>query len=504
LGKVQERERYPRERGEDTTKVLLSTPPGRTTELWPPLGILYIASSLKAARSDEVVVVDAFCENLDADRLVERIKAERPDVLGLNCSTHTFLEAISVLKRASEALPEATIVLGGYHATFAAELILKEYRFVDYIIKGEAERALIQLLDCLDMSGDPAQVDGISFLRGEKVVSNPITLIQDLDALPFPDRSLLRNVQYGYTLQGIKLTFGKFTTVSTSRGCPFKCTYCSCAAFSLRKWRPRSADSVADELENLHDQGYESCVIVDDNFTHNLKRTEAICELIRNRRIRMKFYCEGRVDSATLPLMRTMKKAGFDVIYFGAESASPHVLDWYNKHIKPEKTKAAIANAKKAGMLVITSYIIGAPVETRADIERTIGFIKETRPHGVQINILDCLVGTTIWDDLLAQNIPGPDDWKTNHRVYEYNRDGLGREDLEPLVNAAYEAYLKGWWRKESIPELLRVLALNTTAKRVILSNLFNPSARRRLGEGMRAYPGAGAAESADKKGNEE
>jgi anaerobic magnesium-protoporphyrin IX monomethyl ester cyclase len=436
-------------------------------------------------------VVDAFCENLDADQLLERIRSERPDVVGLNCSTHTFLEAIAVLEKASRALPEATIVLGGYHATFAADLILKEYRFVDYIIKGEAEKALVQLLDCLDSGAEPEQVEGISYLKDGRMVSNPISLVQDLDSLPFPDRSLLGKVEYGYSHQGIKLTFGKFTTVSTSRGCPFKCTYCSCAAFSLRKWRPRSAESVADELEMLNDQGYESCVIVDDNFTHNPKRTEAICDLIRKRHIRMKFYCEGRVDSATLPLMRTMKKAGFDVIYFGAESASPHVLDWYNKHIKPEKTRAAIANAKKAGLLVVTSYIIGAPVETREDIERTIAFIKETRPHGVQVNILDCLVGTTIWENLEAQGIPGPGDWKTNHRVYEYNHEGLGREELEPLVNEAYAAYIKGWWRKESIPELLRVLALNTTAKRVIFSNLFNPSVRKRLGEGMKAYPTA-------------
>jgi anaerobic magnesium-protoporphyrin IX monomethyl ester cyclase len=475
--------------GEENVKVLLSTPPGKTTELWPPLGLLYIASSVKAARKDEVVVVDAFCENLDADQLLARIKSERPDIVGLNCSTHTFLEAISLMERVSRALPEAIIVLGGYHATFAADLILKEYPFVDYIIKGEAEHALVQLLECLEDGRDPSAVDGISYREEEGTFSNPLSLVQDLDALPFPDRSLLARVEYGYSHQGIKLTYGKFTTVSTSRGCPFKCTYCSCAAFSLRKWRPRSAESVADELEMLDRDGYQSCVIVDDNFTHNPKRAEAICDLIRRRHIHMKFYCEGRVDSATLPLMRSMKKAGFDVIYFGAESATPHVLAWYNKRIKPEKTRAAVTNAKKAGMLVVTSYIIGAPVETRADIERTISFIRDTRPHGVQVNILDCLVGTTIWDDLVAKGVPGPNDWKTNHRVYEYVAGELGREELESLVNDAYAAYIKGWKRKEAIPDLLRILLFNTTAKRVVLSNIFNPSVRQRLGEGMKAFP---------------
>ena len=248
---------------------------------------------------------------------------------------------------------------------------------------------------------------------------------------------LLGDVKYGYYFQGIPLTFEKFTTISSSRGCPFDCSYCSCAAFSNRRWRCRSAENVVDELEMLYRDGYRECVFVDDNFTQKVSRVERICELIKERGIEMKLYCEGRANHASLPLLKKMKQAGFNVIYFGAESASPHVLKYYNKTISPQQTAEAVANAKKAGMLVITSYIVGAPVETLEDVKNTIGLARSLRPHGVQYNILDMLVGTPLWTSLGEQGMLSPDDWKTNHRVTSTIRECI-QGAIGELVNDGY------------------------------------------------------------------
>jgi anaerobic magnesium-protoporphyrin IX monomethyl ester cyclase len=419
---------------------------------------------------------------------VERIAKEKPDVIGLNCSTHTFLETIQTLQEARKVLPESKIVLGGYHATFASEKILAEYNFVDYIIKGEAEYAMVQLLERLEKGKSLEDVTGISLRQDGKIINNPLSLISELDPLPFPDRDMISNIDYGYSFQGIPLTFGKFTTLSTSRGCPFRCTYCSCAAFSLRKWRPRSAENVVEELETIKEQGYKNCVIVDDNFTHNPKRTEDICDLILERNIDMQFYCEGRVDGASLELMRKMKRAGFNVIYFGAESADVKVLEYYKKHIDPEKTNQAISNAKRAGMLVVTSYIVGAPVETRDTIQRSFDFIRSTRSHAVQVNVLDCLIGTSIWEELEKNDMVGKDDWKRNHRIYEYYKDGFGKNELEAFVNEAYVNWLKGWWTKNGIADVLRILIKNKTARRIIFSNLLNPTVRNLIFKGINVF----------------
>jgi len=469
----------------DGLKVVLSTPPWKTTELWPPLGLLYIAASNARQRNDELMVIDAFCENLTKEQLVERVRKEQPDVFGINCSTHTFLVAIETLREIRKALPETVLVMGGFHATFAAERIVREYPFVNYVIKGEAERAFPQLLHCIESGKKPAEVEGISFLDNGSYLSNPAGHIEDLDALPFPARHLASAVEYGYFHQNIRLTYGKFTTISTSRGCPYACTYCSCAAFSERKWRPRSAENVVTELEGLYSDGYECCVVVDDNFTVNKGRVEKICDLIRQKRIRMQFYCEGRVDRAPYSLLRKMKQAGFTVMYYGVESGTQHVLDYYRKGITLPQAAQAVADAKRAGMIVVTSYIVGAPIESREDILRTFEFVRKTRPHGIQLNILDCLIGTPLWEVFSRHGIVGPDDWKTNHRIYEYYENGLSKAELERLVDLGYTTHVDAWKNKHGAKELLQLLFTNGTARKVILHNAFNPNARQRAATGQ-------------------
>jgi anaerobic magnesium-protoporphyrin IX monomethyl ester cyclase len=468
-------------------KTLLSTPPGKTTELWPPLGLLYIASSLRARGRRDVQVLDAFCRNLGTEDLVSQVVREKPDVFGVNCSTHTFLNAVDALAGVHEALPDTRLVMGGYHSTFAAEKILHDYPFVDYVIKGEAERAFPDLLDRLEMDREPADVEGISYRKDGNIVGQPLAVIKDLDALPFPDRGMLGDTEYGYFHQNIRLTFGRFTTIVSSRGCPFACTYCSCAAFSQRRWRARSASNVVDELEALYDQGYENVVFVDDNFTLKKSRVVDICEQIRERKIRMRFYCEGRVDNAPYELLRTMKRAGFEVMYFGVESPSPHVLDYYKKGITATKARRAVADAKRAGMIVVTSFIIGAPVEAQPDIQRTVDFIRTLRPHAVQVNILDCLIGTPIWDELVRDGVVAPDDWKRNHRIWEYRENGLSRETLGKLSEDAYAAHIQGWKSKAGLRDFVRMMSVNRTGRKIVLGNLFNPDVRRRLREGFQA-----------------
>lgn len=440
---------------------------------------------MKAKRGDEVKVIDAFCENLTGAELSNQVIGEKPDVFGINCSTHTFLDAIDLMQELRALRPEMKLVLGGYHATFAAERILKEYPFVDYIIKGEGERSFPQLLQHIEDGSPPSDVGGISYLDGGRLIDRPFTLIEDLDSLPFPDRSMLSCVNYGYFFQNIRLTFGKFTTLCTSRGCPYKCTYCSCAELSLRKWRPRSVESVLDELEMLYNKGYRCCVFVDDNFTHRKKRVEEICDGIKDRRIKMQLYCEGRVDAAPYELLKKMKGAGINVIYFGVESASQHVLDYYQKNTRPDQAIQAIQHAKDAGMIVVTSYIIGAANETREDIDKTIEMIGKTRPHGVQINILDCLIGTPIWNELEKNNIVGKDDWKTNHRIYEYLKDGIPKDELQKCVVDGYASQFNSWKSKEGLKELPGLFLDNSTASRIILGNLLSPDTWKMMREGL-------------------
>ncbi|MEI6797396.1 MAG: radical SAM protein, partial [Methanomassiliicoccales archaeon] len=254
-----------------------------------------------------------------------------------------------------------------------------------------------------------------------------------------------------------------------------------------RKWRYRSAEKVVAEMKELNAAGYKNVVLVDDNFTQKADRVRRICELIRNEGIKMRFYCEGRVNNASPELMKTMKNAGFDVMYFGAESGCQKVLDYYNKNINPAQTRAAVQAAKAANMIVVTSFIFGAPVESTEDKKQTIEFIRSLRPHAVQINILDYLVGTPLWDEMEKVGRLSSEAWMTNHRVYEYDK-GFDQATLEALVNEGYTTYIDSWKTKEGVREFLRLLAKNRTARRVVFSNLFNPKARAMIADGMKVF----------------
>ena len=146
-----------------------------------------------------------------------------------------------------------------------------------------------------------------------------------------------------------------------------------------------------------------------------------------------------------------------------------------------------MADAKRAGMIVVTSFIIGAPVETPADIQHTIEFIRTLRPHAVQVNILDCLIGTPIWDGLVRDGIVAPGDWKRNHRIWEYHADGLTQERLGKLSMDAYAAHIEGWKSQGGLRDFLRMMQANRTGRKVVFGNLFNPDVRRRLREGFQS-----------------
>lgn len=471
---------------------MLCTPPGRTTELWPPLGLLYIAACSNKERDDEIEVVDAFCLNLSSKELVDRVLKFHPDVFGMNCSTHTFLQAMEVFEEIAKRLPDTKLILGGYHATFATEEILRNYPCIDFIIRGEAEGSFPLLLGHIENRTSPEDVPGIAFVHDGALTMSPIALIKDLDRLEFPQRGLIKDVEYGYYHQGIPLTFGKFTTMSTSRGCPYDCTYCSCASFSLRKWRYRSPESIVDEMCLLQSQGYKSVVIVDDNFTQRPDRVHSICDEMERRHVHLRLACEGRVNRSSPDMLRRMKEVGFDVIYFGCESASPKVLDYYNKKIGPDAIAEAVKNAKAANMIVLTSFIVGAEVEDKEDIAKTIDLIQDMRPHAVEINILDYLVGTPLWEDAQKRGIVRSNDWTTNHRVYEYGLCCLDQEELQIEVNRGYDAYLNSWKNVKGLMELANLLVHNATARKVVIGNLFNPKARQVVRAGIKPFKDKG------------
>jgi radical SAM superfamily enzyme YgiQ (UPF0313 family) len=296
----------------------------------------------------------------------------------------------------------------------------------------------------LKNEGKLKNVLGITFREKGKVISTPDRpLIKDVDALPFPDRKFF-DVEYHSEIAGAVTAPKKFTTVLSSRGCPFRCRFCGCQRFARGIWRARSAENTVEELSLLASMGYKQFLFVDDSFTINPKRVIEICRLVRKEKIDMDWICEGRVDYCSYDTMREMVKAGCKIIYFGIESANQRILDYYNKRITPQQSERAVKTTRKAGMdAIMGSFIVGAPTETREEIENTLSFARKIPIDFPQFNILGVFPGMDIWEEFKAKGVLKEEEcWETGAWASEMSPDTLPPEEIRRLIEKHFNAFI--------------------------------------------------------------
>ncbi|MGD8507112.1 MAG: radical SAM protein, partial [Candidatus Bathyarchaeota archaeon] len=290
--------------------------PGKVEAAWPPLGILYCATLL-AENGTEVSVLDQAAQRFTSRETIQWIKRENPDILGFSVLLTSFKEALNLARQAKKHNPDIISVFGNYQATFNADKILENYPFVDVIVRGEGEHTSLELAKCLEKKRNLKDVAGINFRKNGKTVTTPERpLLRNLDALSIPSRSLI-DARYSSDIFGIKVASKKFTSIVSSRGCPFGCSFCACTTFAQRLWRPRSVENILNELLFLQSEGYEQFLFVDDNFTLNPKRVVELCQKIRKEKMEIEWWCDSRVDNCTYDMLREMVKAGCKLLYFG-------------------------------------------------------------------------------------------------------------------------------------------------------------------------------------------
>jgi len=276
---------------------------------WPPLGILYCAGVLKEG-GIEVSLLDQPAKGFSLDQTVKWVKKEDPEIVGFSVLLSTAKEAPKIAERVKAENPNVTVVFGSHHSTFNADRILEKYPFVDVVVRGEGEYTSLELAKCIEKGEELGKVEGITFRKSGRIVSTPDrALNKDVDALPFPDRDLA-GVKYESAVFGVKINSRKFTTMLSSRGCPFNCSFCGIRKFTRRAWRPRSVESVMEELECLYSEGYEQFLFADDNFTLDAKRVSRLCRSIKKAGMDIEWFCDSRVDHVSYDMFREMVNAG--------------------------------------------------------------------------------------------------------------------------------------------------------------------------------------------------
>ena len=342
----------------------------------PPLHLGYLASVL-LMQGFTVRIIDMRVAGIGLEGLGRLVQDDRPDIVGISCTTPSYLHGLAVAKRVKEIHSSAFVVMGGCHVTFMAQECLDESPYVDAVVRGEGELTFLELAQAREQHGSLQHIAGISHRDGDgsAVLHNPDRpFIADLDRLPMPARHLIP--LHAYDQGGV---------IFTSRGCPHACIFCAASAMSGRRYRIRSAGRVVDEMEQLvRDHGFDHISILDDTFTALPRRlTLPICQEIERRGLRLTFDCESRADVATPELCDVLVHAGCVGIQFGIESGSQTVLDASHKGITLDQARNAVRWAKAAGIKsIICSFILGHVHDTVETIRETTCFWQELKEWG--------------------------------------------------------------------------------------------------------------------------
>jgi anaerobic magnesium-protoporphyrin IX monomethyl ester cyclase len=386
-------------------KVILISPPyidlygklSRAAGRYFPLGLGYIASYLRRS-GHTVLMYEPEAQGLTYDDLKRIIKDEAPDVIGLTCSTPNFHRALE-LARIGKENSCAKVVLGGVHASALPEFIVETYPdLIDCVVVGEGEITMLELVNAWQNKADIEKIQGIVFKKnGSVVCTEKRPFITELDSIPFPARDLIPQNLFKPNLHNAR--YRNCSSILTSRGCPFNCSFCASRIVSGKRYRMHSAEYVLEEMEILKkDYGVRQLLITDDTFTINHERLEKICKGMIEKRLNLKWFCFSQVTAVNKEVLNLMKKAGCYNIGFGVESSSPEILKQMGKPIKPERALEAVKLANKAGLKTQAFYIFGMPGETKEQMEDTIRFAEKVGSTLAFFNMLVPFPGTRDFD----------------------------------------------------------------------------------------------------------
>jgi len=328
--------------------------------------------------------------------LRKEIDSFKPDLVGFTLIATRIKMCYAMIDKVKELYPHIHTVAGGTHVASFKEKVFRDCKGLDFAVKREGEQTFVELLDMLvKKEKNYSAIKGMMF-RDEKreLVETPdMPMIEDLDAMPYPAYDLFDLKNYYAWQRGV-------VPVVTSRGCPFRCVFCSINLTMGYKFRMRSAKSVVDELEYWTTRGMTRFDLNDDEFSFDRKRVEDICDMIveRGLKIELRLFNGIRVSDVYPEMLAKMKKAGFSAITYALESGSPKVLKNIKKAVTVEQALKAVEMTKEAGIETTCNFIIGHPGETYEDALMTLDVIKKVKADRLNMNNVVVYPGTELYD----------------------------------------------------------------------------------------------------------
>ena len=442
-------------------KILLIDPPytiftGYDNRYFP-VGLSYIGSVLKQ-NGHEVIIYDVDRERLDTGnlnfseeykrlqnylkeinsdshfiwkRLIKIIDDYNPDVIGITAMTMTFGSAVKTAEICKKTKPNIIIIVGGPHATDWPEICFQS-AYIDLCVSGEGEETILSILEAIkDRKSNYHEIPGVSFRSNGQVHFGKVSpYAPDLNKYPYSGRDLLMNHNQ-YTSEDMGV-------IMTSRGCPYKCGFCSHSP----KVRYRNLENVIDEIKHVRDKyGTQQFAIKDDSFTVSKKRTKQFCEMLIKDRLDINWDCTTRVNLLDDELLDIMQEAGCNTVKVGVETGSERILKEVNKGVTFNQMRKTADMLNKHGIFWSAYFMYGLPTETKEDMLKTLQFMKELNPPYAGLGLYAPMPNTQLWEQglelgLIASKID------INHFFGTNPKDYFFKDYKKRVVRMQYEEFM--------------------------------------------------------------
>jgi magnesium-protoporphyrin IX monomethyl ester (oxidative) cyclase len=408
--------------------------------VFPPTGLEYIAASMKDLVG-KVTLLDLRHEKAYQDpKALSKFIRDEIDLLCVSIRWESQFEEICDF--ISQLPPEVCTVVGGYKATEEVEYLFDRCPNIDMVVRGEGEDIIKQIVTGVASK----EIRGLSYRENGGIVHNEIHPLPDITKIPFPDRSL-RKHDYHMVKFGVQISSHTFDTVLSTRGCPFKCKFCTFSLNPLgqkRNYTERTVESVVEELKTVT---ADVVLFSDDNFFTNLKRSEQLCDLIIENKIKKIFIANSRVDVAKhRRVLDKAQKAGFKVFLIGVESPHDRILDQLQKGITQQEVRDAFSILTQYDFFLHGYFIYGNIGETEEEMLYIAKFAKEIKLDSINFHKLRIEKFSPLKE--VVEQTPGYYFNRIGGTVYS---DRYGRKELIQIRNGIRSEFY-------DLPQVFRII----------------------------------------------
>lgn len=408
--------------------------------VFPHLGLMYIASLLRQDNEFDVKLVDMALEKTSTNELLNIYSDFAPQVVGFSSYTDCLYDLRTVIDALRKKSNQVVICIGGPHVeAYPAETL--EVFPIDCVIRGDGEYSFRELCRRVRDNVDWKDVRGVGYMDSGQAVLNQQWQVEDLDELPFPLRQLS-------PMEKVKSAVARgkaITSICSSRGCPFPCTFCNSP---YKKYRLRSPQNVVAEIDQCYKSfGINEFFFFDDLFNIDKKRLSEMCAAIKGLPYKIIWSFRGRINFLDEEVLRECKEAGCNRIHFGVEAGTDRVLKIFKKGVKLEDVRNVFELCHKVGIETVANFIIGAPSETKVEMDATIRFANSLNPTFVEFHVLVPYPYTEIYKNMLSSGSLKEDVWQqfALNPQPEFNpplcEDNLSSEEMYMFLNEAYRKF---------------------------------------------------------------